>query len=255
MEPSIEQQDRKRAEPRGQRLPLRALDSRGRKLCDLMLFGADPDEAEQYGFPPNSPLTLEQAAVIVGLKMTNARFIFSQKFFLAAYSEGLKQLRRSHQARALGTLAQIMDDDSDQSAAKTVRVKCANALLDNPEARGPNVNIQVNNGVTLQAGVVIRLPSGVQAPPLESGDPAPAIEHQPAHRTTAAPTRLAQELADAASADFKALERRRAEVDARLGKLSAAEKEQFQSELKRLLKRAEITGAKHSFRRSWSNGK
>jgi hypothetical protein len=30
---------------------------------------------------------------------------------------------------------------------------------------------------------VIRLPSGVQAPPLESGDPALAIEHQPAHRT------------------------------------------------------------------------
>jgi hypothetical protein len=72
---------------------------------------------------------------------------------------------------------------------------------------------------------------------------------------TAAPTRLAQEPADAASADFKALERRRAEVEARLGKLSTAEKEQFQSELKRLLKRAEITGAKPSFRRSWSNGK
>jgi hypothetical protein len=92
--------------------------------------------------------------------MTNARFIFSQKVFLAAYSEGLKQLRRSHQARALGTLAQIMDDDSDQSAAaKTVRVKCANALLDNPEARGPNVNIQVNNGVGGRDPIAQRRPS------------------------------------------------------------------------------------------------
>jgi hypothetical protein len=72
---------------------------------------------------------------------------------------------------------------------------------------------------------------------------------------TATPTRLAQELADAASADFKALERRRSEVDARLSKLSPADQETFKSELTRLLRRNEITKSKPGFRRSWSGAK
>ncbi|MEK4035333.1 hypothetical protein WOC76_06960 [Methylocystis sp. IM3] len=69
------------------------------------------------------------------------------------------------------------------------------------------------------------------------------------------PRFFAQELAADAERDFGALERRKAEVDTRLAKLSAADQQQFREELTRLLKRNQIAGAKPSFRRSWSNGK
>lgn len=69
------------------------------------------------------------------------------------------------------------------------------------------------------------------------------------------PTFLARELANEAERDFSALQRRRSEVDAKLAKFSDREREEFKSELQRLLKRNQIAGAKPSFRRSWSNGK
>jgi hypothetical protein len=68
-------------------------------------------------------------------------------------------------------------------------------------------------------------------------------------------TRLAAELAAAAEKDFGALQRRRTEIDARLGQMTPAEQETFKSELTRLLHRNEITKSKPGFRRSWSDAK
>jgi hypothetical protein len=72
---------------------------------------------------------------------------------------------------------------------------------------------------------------------------------------TATPTRLAAELAAAAEKDFGALQKRRSEIDARLGKMTPADQETFKSELTRLLRRSEITKSKPGFRRSWSGAK
>ncbi|RTL84709.1 MAG: hypothetical protein EKK29_13765 [Hyphomicrobiales bacterium] len=69
------------------------------------------------------------------------------------------------------------------------------------------------------------------------------------------PTFFARELAADAERDFNALQRRRSEVDAKLGKMSQADQEQFKAELTRLLKRNEITRGKPSFRRAWSHSK
>jgi hypothetical protein len=173
-----------RAKPKGPRLPIKALDARGKRLCELMTFGLDEDDALAHGLPPHTPLALEQAALIAGLRIKNARFIFSQPAFLKEYSAELQRIRKAHHARAIGTIAQIMEDEGDGTAAtKTVRLKAANSLLDNPEARAPGVSVNINNGVQLSPGVVIRLPAGVSATPLESDDATPpvTIEHDDHH--------------------------------------------------------------------------
>lgn len=174
-----------RAQAKSERLPIKALDDRGRKLVDLMTFGLDDaDEAERRGLPANTPLTLEQASELAGLKRRNAHFLFSQKVFLQAYSENLAALKKSKQARAVATLADIAFDPGDETAAtKTVRVKAANALLDNGEARAAPVNVNVGVGVNLQPGIVIRLPANVPKTPLEGGEqPANTIDTHPLTR-------------------------------------------------------------------------
>jgi len=69
------------------------------------------------------------------------------------------------------------------------------------------------------------------------------------------PRFYAEELAAAAQEDFRALENRRAEVDASLSRMSADERIEFKSQLSRLLKRNEITKSKPNFKRSWSGAK
>jgi hypothetical protein len=112
--------------------------------------------------------------------------LFSQRVFLGAYSENLEALRKSHHARAVGTLANIMSDEGDGTAAtKTARIKAANSLLDNPEARSNGVSVTVNNGVNLAPGIVIRLPADLPLTPLETGedphliDRRKTIDHEP----------------------------------------------------------------------------
>jgi hypothetical protein len=176
------------AVPKGPRKPIAALDSRGRKLIQLMVFGFDdPEEAARYGLPAHTPLTLEQASEPAGLKRRNARYLFSQRAFLAAYSENLAALRKSHQARAVATLAEIADDPGDGTAAtKTARIKASNSLLDDQGGRGTNVNVNVGVGVQqITAGIVLRLPAGIAAPPLEQQ--AEAIEHYPKMRVVNCP--------------------------------------------------------------------
>jgi hypothetical protein len=156
------------------RKPIRKLDSRGQKLCQLMTFGFD-DEAEalKWGLPAFEPLSLDQAAKPAGLRRSNARFVFAQPIFLKSYSEALGAMRSAHKARAVMTMAQIMDDAGENTAAdRAVRLKASQALMGDSEGRGgTTVNVALNqSSVTLQPGVVIRLPAGVAAPPLERMD-------------------------------------------------------------------------------------
>ncbi|MEK4035821.1 hypothetical protein WOC76_04330 [Methylocystis sp. IM3] len=66
---------------------------------------------------------------------------------------------------------------------------------------------------------------------------------------------MAAELAADAERDFSSLQRRRPEIDARLMKMGQAERDEFQAELRRLLKRHEITKSQPSFRRGWKSAK
>ena len=153
------------------RKPIRQLDERGLRLVDLMTLGLTPEEAADHpDLPAAEPLTLEQAARVVGLKLKNARFIFASHPFLTSYSANLVAIRNAHKARAIAVLAEIMNSAGDGLAAdRAVRVKAASQLLNDGEGRRAcaSVAVQVNNGTALQPGIVVRLPASAGIPPLE----------------------------------------------------------------------------------------
>lgn len=156
--------------PVSERKPIRQLDGRGEELVRLMTFGLDDDEAAVHGLPANKALDLKTAAPIAGLKQKNARFVFASPPFLKAYSQNLAAIKSGHKAKAVETLADIMTDEADNSAAtKAVRVKAAQTLLGDSESRTGNTNIalQVNNGPTLAAGIVVRIGHDIPMTPLE----------------------------------------------------------------------------------------
>jgi len=154
-----------RAQPKGPRLPLKQLDARGRALLEAMVHGVDEREAEEHGLDPHRPLPLELAARVAGLKIKNARFVFSQVIFLREFNKELAAMRNGHKARAVQVLADIMEDPGNNLAAdKAVRVKASTVLLgaDASETK-PNiqvgVGVQMGGDIPLRAGVVVRLKS------------------------------------------------------------------------------------------------
>ena len=154
-----------------QRKALRCLDRRGERLVELMTLGLMPEEAVDYpDVPTCEPLTLEQAAQIIGLKMKNARFIFASQPFLKAYSCNLMAIRNGHKARAVAVLAEVMNTTGEGLASdRAVRIKAAAQLLNDSDGRsGSQVNLQINNGgPALAPGIVIRLPASAPTAPLE----------------------------------------------------------------------------------------
>jgi hypothetical protein len=154
-----------------QRKALRCLDRRGERLVELMTLGLIQEEGVDYpDIPICEPLTLEQAARVVGLKMKNARFIFASQPFLKAYSSNLMAIRNGHKARAVAVLAEVMNTAGDGLASdRAVRIKAASQLLNDGDGRsGSQVNLQINNGgPALAPGIVIRLPASAPIAPLE----------------------------------------------------------------------------------------
>jgi len=163
-----------RARPRGPRLPLKALDDRGLALLEAMVYGVDESKAAELGVEPHRPLRIESAAKAAGLKIRNARFIFSQQVFLAAFSKELAAVRSGHKARAVRVLADIMEEPGANLAAdRAVRVKASSALLASEGGGSANLSIGVGissgvlpAGQVIRPGVVIKLKSATapQAP-------------------------------------------------------------------------------------------
>lgn len=195
---SLSETDNKPLKKVSPRKPIRQLDSRGERLCELMAFGTDdPEEAAHWGVPAHEPLSLKQAAPIAGLRMRNARFLFSETVFMREYSKALASAKNGHRARAIQRIANIMDDEGDRTAAdRKVQLQAATVLLGDNEnkAGSTNVNLTLNqNTVNLTAGVVIRLPSDAPQSPLEaqpSEDDASLIDARPIEGPKEAPEGL-----------------------------------------------------------------
>lgn len=167
--------------PANRRKPLEALDARGRLLIEYQIFGCPHDWIRQYTraapigedpgrrvtIQPGWPLTLEEAADALRIKRRNARWISRQPVFQRELAEQLQSLRNGMKARAVLAQGEILDDHGDGAAAdRKVRLQAARAIL-GEDARGRSVNVTVNNGIALQAGLVIRLPSDLPLTPLE----------------------------------------------------------------------------------------
>ena len=65
---------------------------------------------------------------------------------------------------------EIMETTGENTAAdRRVRLQASQAILgDESRGGGNGVNVTVNNGVQLTAGIVVRLPAGAATTPLET---------------------------------------------------------------------------------------
>ncbi len=163
------------------RKPLEALDARGKLLVEYQIYGCPHEWIRQYTrlapvgedpwrripIEPGWPLTLEEAADALRIKRRNARWISRQPVFQRELAEQLQTLRNGMKARAVLAQGEILDDRGDGAAAdRKVRLQAAQAIL-GEDNRDRSVNVTVNNGVQLTAGIVVRLPSHVARTPLE----------------------------------------------------------------------------------------
>lgn len=160
--------------PKHQRKPLRELDLRSQLMLEYMLCGTRHKSlADRIGVEVNEPMSQQQASDAVGFRRRNGRFVFSQPIFQKALAKGIAELRSGHHVKAVLTQVELMNDRGDGSAAAgTLRLKASQSLLgDEGKSGGVNVNVQVNNGIQLSAGVVVRLPADIAPTPLERMDP------------------------------------------------------------------------------------
>lgn len=181
------------------RKPIVELNAKAKLLLEYMCTGcphpwvsqitrASPTEDQpdrRRPLEPGEPMRLDEACDLLRIRRRRGREIMQSPAAQKELARQLQGLRSGMKARAMTVLGAILEDEGDGSAAtKTVRLKAANAIL-GEENRNGGVTVNVNNGPVLQAGVVIRLPEGVQAPPLETSQAAaPAIEHQGGLRTS-----------------------------------------------------------------------
>ncbi len=159
------------------RKPLTKLDERALRLVELTIWGtSDEQECAKVGVEPGTPLSIEQAADIVGLRRRNARFIATQRLFREAVATELDAFRTGMKGKALRRIAELVDEKGENSAAdRTVQLKAAQSLLGEGSG-GVSVNVGVGVGVQsgggsddvpLRAGVIIRLGSRAPQAPIE----------------------------------------------------------------------------------------
>jgi hypothetical protein len=179
--------------------PLTALDARAKLLVEYLTTGCPHAWISQYTraapsefdpdarrpLEPGEPLKLEEAADILRIRRRHARWIMSQPIAQKELALQLQALRDGHKAEALNTVVGVMRDKGEGTAAdRKVSLQAASMILGDaagPSPAKPSVNVNV--GVNLQPGIVIRLPANLPPTPLESGfEPKSTIDTHPLTR-------------------------------------------------------------------------
>lgn len=174
--------------------PLTALDAKASLLISYLVSGCPYDYVTQITraaptefdpdarrpLEPGEPMRLEEAADLLRIRRRHARWIMAQPIAQKELALQLQALRSGMKAHALMTVGEIMTERGENTAAdRKVRLAAAQTIMGD-EARGPAVNVNVGVGVSLQPGIVIRLPANVPPTPLESGvEPKSIIDTHP----------------------------------------------------------------------------
>ncbi len=153
-----------------------ALDAKALEMARLMAEGSEFDETVD-GKPVAAgwPMTLAQAARLLGVPLRKARELADSPIFAAELDRLLKARRASEKARNLNVAIEIRDDRGEGLAAdRTVRLK-AISTIEGVENKGVTVNVNSNNQtLNVQPGYIIRLPAkrdaALEAPPMRTID-------------------------------------------------------------------------------------
>jgi hypothetical protein len=160
----------KRGYPKTPRKAVGALNANQRLFLEYMIHGCrHADLCKQIHVEPHTPLSIEQAADLTRIRRRFARWLFEQPEFRREYGKAVQSLKNAAHVEAVNKQIEIMRHVGDGSAAdKAIALKATQALLDDGDSKnGSQVNIQLNNHIQLQPGIVIRLRGDVAETPLE----------------------------------------------------------------------------------------
>ncbi|NTI62124.1 hypothetical protein G6L85_11475 [Agrobacterium rhizogenes] len=123
------------------------LTPRVRKAVEAIVYGVDGAEIS----------TMKEAAGVAGLSDKALRDAFKKPSVLAHYRDAVRTRQEVLKARAVDTLEGIMTDKKlmDTPTGGKVRLDAAKAVLQEPASA--QVNVQVNNTVSVTPGYVIRI--------------------------------------------------------------------------------------------------
>lgn len=131
---------------------------RHEEFAKLMAHGSDNARVKRLGLPQNEPLTVEQAAQVVGLRIKNAREITRTPAFQKLMLSLVAAVRTGELARSVATMIEVRDAKGEGTAAdRKVRLDASKALVGEADkSLTVNVAVQNNLGIQVKAGFVIK---------------------------------------------------------------------------------------------------
>lgn len=144
-------------------------------LIEYMTHGiSSPVRCRQLRIGVDQPLSLIEAADAARVRRREARRISVDPLFVGELKRQLRAFRELLHPEAIRTMAAIMQEVGENSAAdRTVRLKASTTLLGENASGGNSNNVQINidgSGQKLVAGICIRMPSTAKRMPIE-GEP------------------------------------------------------------------------------------
>ena len=144
-----------------------------RLMVEYLVWGCPHNSlAKRVGHRAGTPLTVDECALVLGMRLRAVRWLSAQPLFQAELARAMRSFRNGQQPASWRKLVELRDDPGQGKAAdRKVQLAAALALI-GETGEGSKVNVTVNNqvntAVQLNAGIVIRLPATAPAAPLES---------------------------------------------------------------------------------------
>jgi hypothetical protein len=114
-------------------------------LAEPMTFGLEGLDSRFPDKPIGQPLSLDDAAAVLGLRRHNARQILASPDWQKIYAQLLADVRTGAKARALREIVDLVGRvGEDKAADAKVKLEAAKTVL-GEDAKGVSVNVQVNN--------------------------------------------------------------------------------------------------------------
>lgn len=142
---------------------LTSLTPKHRLLIEYMVWGCPHATlSARVGHRPGTPLTVEEAGCVIGMRIRAARWVSFQPLFEAELARAMRAFRNGAQPEAFRTILDVMRDPGENKAAdRKVRLQAAQSLLGEhiaqPNQTNINVGVKVGVQTTVTPGMVIDL--------------------------------------------------------------------------------------------------
>ena len=168
----------KRADPKKHLAPekLSALAPEHILMARYQVWGvSSPVRARQLRVGVDEPLSFKDAAIAARVRVHRARTLINDPLYRAELARQLRAFRESLAPEAVRTIAAIMEDVAENTAAdRTVRLKASTTLLGENASGGGGTKVEINlggDGQRLTAGIIVRLPATAKRTPGEAPEP------------------------------------------------------------------------------------